>query len=94
MPLLSVPVYLWSSSFVCTGAGLTQTEKDEGADAKRKLAEEAGERVEEDGAGSDDEGYKKANQFSQHMTKKNVAVRRRATCYAQRLHQSCLLSLY
>jgi HrpA-like RNA helicase len=49
-------------------------EKEEGEAAKKALAEEAGERP-EDAEGSDDENYKKNNQFSEHMKRKNVAVR-------------------
>ena len=58
--------------FVVTG--LTEVEKEEGEAAKKALAEEAGERP-EDAEGSDDENYKKNNQFGEHMKRKNEAVR-------------------
>ena len=51
-------------------------EKEEGKAAKKALAEEAGERP-EDAEGSDDENYKKNNQFGEHMKRKNEAVRHR-----------------
>lgn len=51
--------------------GLTTEEKEEGDAAKKALQEEAGTA---DGDGSDDEGYKKSNQFGQHMQKKTDAV--------------------
>ena len=54
--------------------GLTEVEKEEGEAAKKALAEEAGERP-EDAEGSDDENYKKNNQFGEHMKRKNEAVR-------------------
>jgi hypothetical protein len=53
--------------------GLTEVEKEEGEAAKKALAEEAGERP-EDAEGSDDENYKKNNQFGEHMKRKNEAV--------------------
>lgn len=51
--------------------GLTEGEQAEGDAAKKALQEEAGER---DDDGSDDENYKKNNQFSEHMKRKNEAV--------------------
>lgn len=58
----------------CGGAhaGLTEQEVAEGEAAKKALEEEAGQA---DGDGSDDENFKKANQFGIHMSKKTDAVR-------------------
>ena len=52
-------------------AGLTEGEVAEGEAAKKALQEEAGQA---DGDGSDDENFKKSNQFGVHMSKKTDAV--------------------
>jgi hypothetical protein len=71
----------YDDSDLCSfSAGLTEVEKEEGEAAKRALAEEAGERP-QDAEGSDDENYKKNNQFSEHMKRKNEAVRNLAAAY-------------
>jgi len=56
--------------------GLTEQEVAEGEAAKKALEEEAGQA---DGDGSDDENFKKANQFGIHMSKKTDAVSKFAT---------------
>lgn len=65
---------LTSLNLSILAVGLTEGEKEEGEAAKKALQEEAGERP-EDADGSDDEDYKKNNQFGEHMKGKNVAVR-------------------